>query len=162
MTQVNVTPAVATGDALNLRADLSVARTKLVKAAKGTGEVIKAYGAALVAVFGAEWWALKGTAKKPLKEERDQFVLEMTAAGFGKPTIDVYWQRVKEASGYVTAGNRVKGEVSVDTKNLDDLRTMINRIFKAEEDGVHTDWSDEKDILIDLFTRMGGDEDKLG
>lgn len=160
MDTVNITPVV-TPIAAAIQA-LTNARTEVVKAARSTGEVISTYAGALTDVFGAEWWLLKGADKKPLKAERDQFVADMTAAGFKKPTIDVYWQRVKEAAGYVTVGNRVKGASDVDSKNLDDLRTLINRIFKAEEDGTDTQWSDEKAGLIDIFTRMGGDENKLG
>lgn len=158
MDTVVITPAIQTLEAQAVYA----ARQALVNAAKGTGDVIESYANALTAMFGAEWWLLKGKAKQPLKAERDGFVNDMATAGFKKPTIDVYWQRVKEAAGYVTAGNRAKGSTDVDTKNLDDLRTMINRIFKAEEAGTETAWSDEKAVLIDLFGRMGGDVDKLG
>lgn len=158
MTQVNITPAIQTLEAQAMYA----ARQALVNAAKGTGEVIKGYADALTAMFGADWWTLKGKAKQPLKAERDAFVAAMTEAGFGKGTVDVYWQRVKEAAGYVTAGNRVKGANDADSKNLDDLRTILNRIFKAEEDGGESAWSDEKAVLMDVYDRMGGDVDKLG
>ena len=157
-TNVNVTPAIQSAEAVALHA----AREALVNAAKGTGEVIKGYADALTAMFGAEWWLLKGKAKRPLKAEREGFVADMTAAGFNEGTINVYWQRVKEAAGYVTAGNRVKGNGDIDDKNLADLKTIINRILKSEEEGSDSPWSDEKAVLMDVFERMGGEVDKLG
>ena len=159
-TNVNVTPAIQSAEAVALHA----AREALVKAAKGTGEVIKSYADALTVMFGAQWWLLKGKAKQPLKAERDAFAADMVAANpdFSKGTIDVYWQRVKEAAGYVTAGNRAKGDGTIDDKNLNDLRTIINRIFKSEEEGSDSPWSDEKAVLMDVFERMGGEVDKLG
>ena len=146
-------------------------RTALVGAAKKTGQVVKVYAMALCATFDltdnqgqvtTKWYDLKGALKKGVNSEREAFVAAMTAEGFGKPTIDVYWQRVKEASGYVTAGNRVKGSLSVDDKTKADLQTMINRIFKAEEDGVSCYASEHKAALMDIFADLGGDIDKLG
>ena len=154
-----ITPVAAAVAAVTQSA---IARRKLVRKMGDIKELTQGYADALTADFGAEWWLLKGKAKQPLKAERDGFVADMEELGYKKPTIDVMWQRVKEAAGYVTAGNRAKGSTDVDTKNLDDLRTMINRIFKAEEAGTETAWSDEKAVLIDLFGRMGGDVDKLG
>ena len=81
---------------------------------------------------------------------------------FGKGTIDVYWQRVKEASGYVTAGNRVKGSETTDQKTLADLKTIINRIFKAEEEGESCTASDFKGTLMEVYESLGGDVDNLG
>lgn len=155
--QVTITPSLAEGVTA-----LDAARTNLVTGALGTKEVIRGYANALSSAFGANWFALTGKDKKPVKAEREKFVAAMTEAEFGKATIDVYWQRVKEASGYVTAGNRVKGAGGIDDKNLSDLRTLINRIFKAEEDGTDTQWSDEKAMLMDIYDRMGGEVDKLG
>jgi hypothetical protein len=100
--------------------------------------------------------------KKGVNAEREAFVAAMTVEGFGKGTIDVYWQRVKEASGYITAGNRVKGSTSVDDKTKADLQTIINRIFKAEEEGISCISSDHKGALMEVFADLGGDIDKLG
>ena len=87
----------------------------------------------------------------------------MTQAGYSKSTIDVYWQRVKEASGYVTAGNRVSaGSTDVDAKTKAELKTMINRIFKAEEEGTTCEASDIKHLLIDAYTALGGNDSDLG
>ena len=99
----------------------------------------------------------QGALKKGVNAEREAFVAAMTVEGFGKGTIDVYWQRVKEASGYITAGNRVKGSTSVDDKTKADLQTIINRIFKAEEDGVSCVSSEHKGALMEVFADLGGD-----
>jgi len=148
------------------------ARRNLVKAAKGTGEVIQGYADALCMVFNVReldngktitpWFDLKGKDKKGVKAERDLFVADMTEAGFGKGTVDVYWQRVKEASGYVTAGNRVKGASDTDGKTVAELKTIINRIFKAEESGESCEASEYKGALMDIFEALGGEIDKLG
>jgi len=92
------------------------------------------------------------------------FVDAFKAEGFGEATINVYWQRVKEASGYQTTGQRVQGASSVDEKTLAELKTIINRIFKAEENGDSTaDKSSEvKGQLMDIFAELGGDIDTLG
>jgi hypothetical protein len=148
------------------------ARRNLVKAAKGTGEVIQGYADALCMTFNVRaletgapitpWYGLKGKDKKGIKAERDLFVADMTEAGFGKGTVDVYWQRVKEASGYVTAGNRVKGASDTDGKTLAELKTIINRIFKAEEAGEDCKASEHKGTLMEVFEALGGEVDTLG
>lgn len=148
------------------------ARRNLVKAAKGTGEVIQGYADALCMAFNVRaldtgalvtpWFELKGKDKKGVKAERDLFVTDMTEAGFGKGTIDVYWQRVKEASGYVTAGNRVKGATDTDGKTVAELKTIINRIFKAEEAGEDCKASEFKGALMEVFEALGGEVDTLG
>jgi hypothetical protein len=97
-----------------------------------------------------------------LKLVRDEFVKGMTEAGYGKVTIDVYWQRVKEASGYVTSGNRVKGSETTDQKTMADLKTILNRIFKAEESGEDCASSEFKGDLMGIFEALGGDLDTIG
>ena len=152
---------------------LIAARSGLVNAARSTGDVIGSYAVAMCAMFNevnqdgvllTPWYELKGKAKAGVKAERSYFAHEMLAAGFETPTVDVYWQRVKEASGYRTAANRVSGKPDVDAKTLADLQTIINRIFKAEEAGDSSCSlsSDNKAGLMDIFGFMGGDIDKLG
>lgn len=152
---------------------LSDARENLVKGAKTTGNLITGYAAALCTMFdvrddkGARvtaWYELKGKAKAGVKAERAEFAKAMEESGFGKGTTDVYWQRVKEASGYVTAGNRVTGAVSIDEKTASDLKTLLNRIYKAEEaeDSSCDKSSDIKGQLLDLFAFMGGNIDEIG
>jgi hypothetical protein len=152
---------------------LSDAREGLVKGAKSTGNLINKYAAALCTMFDVlddkavrvtAWYELKGKAKTGVKAEREAFASAMNEAGFGKGTTDVYWQRVKEASGYVTAGNRVSGGSNIDDKTTAELKTMLNRIFKAEEEGDSTcNLSSEiKGQLLEMFEFMGGDVDSIG
>ena len=137
------------------------ARGLLVKNSSKTGEVIRAYARCLQAAFGNEWYLLTGKAKAGVKSERGLFKAAMVEAGQEK-NVDVYWQRTKEESGYVTNGNRVKGTLSVDDKNQAELKTIINRIFKAEEDGKECSSSDFKAPLMDIFEALGGDVMQLG
>jgi hypothetical protein len=143
------------------------ARRNLVKAAKGTGEVIQGYADALCMTFNVRaletgalvtpWFELKGKEAKGVKAERDLFVTDMTEAGFKDGTIKVYWQRVKEASGYVTAGNRVKGASDTDGKTATELKTIINRILKAEEDGEDCHASTILETLKDAYIVLTGE-----
>ena len=152
--------------------NLSESRTQLVKGIGKIGTLIKGYSLALDQAFdlvdnmGAvttKWFDLKGALKKGVKTERANFAADMTHAGYTKSTIDVYWQRVKEASGYVTAGNKVSGgSTDVDAKTLAELKTMINRIFKAEEEGKTCEASEVKGLLMDAYTSLGGNADNLG
>lgn len=152
------TTAIDTGIVAN-------ARRNLISAAKGTGEVIQGYADALCMVYnvrsdnGAQmpWFELKGKDAKGIKTERDAFKGAMEEAGFAKGTIDVYWQRVKEASGYVTKGNRVKGASDTDGKTATELKTIINRILKAEEDGEDCHASTILETLKDAYIVLTGE-----
>jgi hypothetical protein len=156
---------------------LDQAEIALVDGVSKTGELIQGYADALCKVFNVKdsmgntivpWHALKGKDKKGIKERRASFVQRMVNRGHVKPdgkpsaTVDVYWQRVKEASGYVTSGNRVTGGTDVDSKTLAELKTMINRILKSEEDGKECNASMFKGNLMEIFEGMGGDVDNLG
>lgn len=163
-----VAPNVSTAEVLD---KLNTARHALVKGAKTTGEVLKGYARAMESAFSIKgidgvttltpWYELKGKDKKPVTAERALFVEEFTDAGFDKGTIDVYWQRVKVESGYVPRG-RVSGGNDTDSLTLKELKTMINRIFKAEEKGEDCKASDIKGALIECFEIMGGEVDTLG
>jgi hypothetical protein len=143
-------------------------RIALVGAAKKTGQVVKAYAKALEQTFNlvdnqgnvtTKWYDLQGALRKGVKAERVEFVTAMEAEGFTKATIDVYWQRVKEASGYVTAGNKAKGDADIDAKTLAELKTMLNRIFNDETESVS---QTVKPLLMSAFEQLGGDVMKLG
>jgi hypothetical protein len=145
---------------------LSDAREGLVKGAKSTGNLISNYAAALCTMFDVRddkavrvtaWYELKGKAKTGVKAEREAFASAMNEAGFGKGTTDVYWQRVKEASGYVTAGNRVSGAANVDEKNKAELKTIINRILASEENGEDCVSSEIKKYVVMAYEGLGGD-----
>jgi hypothetical protein len=159
-----VSPSVAV-------ANLTESRTQLVKGLGKIGELIQGYAFALSQAFNltdnngditTPWYELKGKLKAGVKAERINFVNDMTTAGYSEGTINVNWQRVKEASGYVTAGNRVKGSTDTDSKTEAELKTMINRIFKAEETGEECKASEIKGLLMDAYAKLGGDIDTLG
>ena len=151
-------------------------RQALVEGASTTGDLIANYAKALCIRFNlqdingnmiAPWYSLVGKEKKGVKAERAEFVQAMIARGFVKPdgkpsaTVDTYWQRVKEASGYVPKG-RVTGGTDIDSKTVTELKTMINRIFKAEEEGQDPLASQYKGQLMEVFEALGGDVDTLG
>jgi hypothetical protein len=153
----------------NAYSNLVATRNNLVKGLSKTGDLIQGYADNMCMVFNLKdttgklmtpWFELKGKAKAGVKAEKAAFAKACEDAGFKQGTIDVYWQRVKEASGYVTAGNRVKGSTSVDEQTKAELKTMLNRIFKAEENGEECKASDIKRALIDAFEYMGGDVTK--
>ena len=156
---------------------LDAAEIALVDGVSKTGDLIQSYADVLCQVFNVKdamgntitpWHGLKGKDKKGIKDRRASFVQRMIARGYVKPdgkpsgTVDVYWQRVKEASGYVTSGNRVSGGTDVDSKTMAELKTMINRILKSEEDGRECNASMFKGNLMEIFEGMGGDVDTLG
>lgn len=170
MQNLIVTP-VASVAAPSLTINLDQARENLVHGVATTGELITAYATAMNQSFDligndgkitTKWFDLKGKLAAGVKAEREKFVEAFKARGFDQGTIDVYWQRVKKAAGKVYTQNRVSGDSDPAALNLSDLKTLINRIFKMEEDGKETDWSDEKEVLMDVYSRMGGDVDKLG
>ena len=160
---------------------LDQAEIALVDGVSKTGELIQAYADVLCQVFDRKdtegntiekWFNLVGKDKKGIKERRASFTQRMINRGYtkgvdkdGNPkasaTVDVYWQRVKEASGYVPSG-RVSGGTDVDSKTLAELKTMINRILKSEEDGKDCTASMFKGQLMEVFEGMGGDVDNLG
>jgi len=155
---------------------LDIARNSLVDGVSKTGDLIQGYADVLCKVFNTKnmagetiehWFNLVGKDKKGIKEERARFVTAMMARGHVKPdgkptaTVDTYWMRVKEASGYVPKG-RVTGGTDVDSKTLAELKTMINRILKSEEDGKDCNASMFKGNLMEIFEGMGGDVDNLG
>ena len=132
------------------------AEIALVDGASKIGELIQGYANVLCQVFNVmdttgqtiitPWYKLEGKEAKGIKARRASFVARMIARGYtkgtdkdGNPkassTVDTYWARVKEASGHVPNGNTVSGTVDVDTKTAAELKTIINRILKSEEDG---------------------------
>jgi len=169
MTNVIQNPAIDSGI-------LFTARSALFDGVSKTGDLIQGYATVLCEVFDRKdtegntiekWFNLVGADKKGIKAERALFVTAMMARGHvkadGKPTatVDTYWMRVKEASGYVPKG-RVTGGTDVDSKTLAELKTMINRILKSEEDGKDCNASMFKGNLMEVFEGMGGDVDNLG
>lgn len=150
------------------------ARELLVNGLGKTGELIEGYAVALTAEFGVGWHGFVGADAKGIKAERKLFNEKMgevvdakgkarflTVDGKPTATLNTYWQRVKEAAGYVTA-DKVSGSTSNSDRNLADLKTIINRILADEENSVVQNWSDSKGALMDIFAAHGGDIGKLG
>ena len=165
-----VTPVAAVA-APSLVIDLDAAEDALVNGVAKTGELITNYAMGLNQAFnlvGADGkvttpgWELKGKLATGIKARRANLVEKSQARRFEKATIDVYWSRVKDAAGRVKTQNRVAGSGDPECLNMEDLKRLINRIFKMEEEGKDSEWSDEKAILMDVYARMGGDTDKLG
>lgn len=165
---MNVTNTAAHANVVNLDA----AREGFANAAASTGEAIKTYANAMLQSFSVKelgtgalvtpWYdVVGGTLGKSIKEERAKFVALFTARGFDKPTIDVYWGRVKTASGKPKTTTRVQSSGSaLDDATLADLKTLINRILKSdEEDALAQQY---KADLMDVYAGLGGDCDKLG
>jgi len=132
-------------------------REALVSTARSTGDTIQGYADSMTTAFGGQWWAAKGTIGKAVKVERAEFKAAMISGGFEVTTIDVYWGRVKVAAGHVTAGSKAKGSATLDSKTLSELKTILNRILNADEDGEGCELSFQaKASIIDAFETMGG------
>lgn len=164
MTHV-ITPIAS---AVQVVVNLDTTRKALVKGIGKIGELIGSYSTGISQAFDlvdnegnvtTKWFDLQGALRKGVKVERDNFKADMEAAGYSKATTDVYWQRVKEASGYQTAGNKAKGEMDIDAKTLAELKTILNRIFNDEGESVA---QTVKPLLMQAFEQLGGDIMKLG
>lgn len=165
---MNVTTITAAPRVLNLDA----AREGFANAAATTGDAIREYAGAMIHHFSVKdlatgalvtpWYdVVGGKLGKDIKAERAKFVELFLARGFDKPTIDVYWGRVKTASGKPKTTTRVQSSGSaLDDATLADLKTLINRIMKSsEEDALAQQY---KGDLMDIYAGLGGDTDKLG
>jgi len=154
-----VTPeALKASEAIGL---LDAARNAVGEAISKTGEVIANYANALTSVFGANWFELKGKDAKGIRAERAKFVQIMIDRDVAEGSIDKYWQRVKEAAGYQTAGNKVTVAATPDDKIKGYLRSAINLILTCEDEGVDIDASDFKAELMEVFYGLGGKEEAL-
>ena len=162
---------------------IAIARSALVEGVTKTGAVIKNYSGAIASVFDRRdtegnvilnWWALDGKEAKGIKAERalfantlmdrdSKFIKSTDATGKRTPTatVDTYWQRVKEASGYVPKG-KVSGGTDVDAKTAAELKTMINRIVDAEENGKDCHASVILDSLKDAYVVLTGEAYNAG
>ena len=161
-----VTPTASFTD---IATRLESARNAIVKNAISTGELIGNYASAMEYAFNkvlengelVKWFDLKGKAKAGVKAEYAQFVEALKGAGL-EGNKYVYWQRVKEASGYVTAGNKASANTTIDAKTMTELKTILNRILNAEDDEGCEKSNEAKASLMEAFEIMGGDVDTLG
>jgi len=162
----NLNPVVDT----QLESALAETRKSLIAGIGKIGDLISAYGVDLAKQFDlkdsdgkvtTKWFDCKGKLAKGVKAERALFKADMVEAGYSVATVDVYWQRVKESDGYVTAGNTVKGQDTIDSKTFSELKTMLNRILGAESDAEGCEKSQNaKAFLLEAFEIMGGDSAK--
>lgn len=135
--------------------DLDQAREAVKTSAVKTGEVISNY-ARIVAKYldltnaegiTTKWYERKGKLGAEVTEEKTKFKAlfpeaakgEAPKAGqFAYGTGDVYWQRVKVASGYETPAMRAakgsKEKATIVDMCRAELATMLNRINKARAD----------------------------
>jgi hypothetical protein len=149
---------------VEIQTALDNARNAIVKNGVKTGELIQAYSLAMDNAFDmtlangevVKWFALTGKQKAGVKAEYKKFESALEENGLASNKY-VYWQRVKEASGYQTTGNKVKGSGSVDERNLADLRTIINRIVEAKNGGIECKSADLIEDFRFCFTSLGGD-----
>jgi hypothetical protein len=148
---------------------LTDARQMLVGTLKDTGrkvgECLQAYADSMCAAFDTEhtkWFDLKGKLGKAVKNERAAFVEDMKGAGYEQGTIDVYWGRVKDASGRVKVQNKVTAPKDIDAEILKGLQTMLNKIYAAEDNDATIQASQIKGYLLDAFSAMGGNVMELG
>ena len=147
---------------------LENARNAIVKNAVSTGDLIRNYAKALDYAFDktlengevVKWFDLKGKARVGIKAEKAEFDKALTEAGL-EGNKYVYWQRVKEASGYVTAGNKAKANTTIDAKTMTELKTILNRIINNESDDEAELSNEVKPLLIEAFEIMGGDVDTI-
>lgn len=148
----------------DMQTALDQARNALVKGVVKTGELITNYGKALEHAFDktlengdkVKWFDLKGKAKAGVKAEYARFVETLEGAGLGSNKY-VYWQRVKEACGYQTTGTKVKATLTIDARNLADLKTILGRILNNESDDDAELSNQAKPALEQAFSILGGD-----
>jgi hypothetical protein len=139
---------------------LDQARDAFFEGLVKTGEVLNNYAKAMNAEFGFAWWDAKGEIKKLVKSEHDKFVSKgETALGWTRNQIDVYWSRVKDASGRPKKAGKVSGGNSVDDLNIRDLKTILNRILGADEDEAPLSHK-AKDLLLESADLLGIDTEK--
>jgi hypothetical protein len=147
---------------------LENARNAIVANAVNTGELIGNYADVMQETFDmklengeiVKWFNLKGKAKVGVKAEYALFVEALKSADL-EGNKYVYWQRVKEASGYITAGNSVKASLSIDARNLADLKTILGRILNNESDDDAELSNQAKSFLTEAFSILGGDITKI-
>lgn len=166
---VMVTDSISEQAAARMNA-LAEARKGCVSSLKnGDGMIVK-YARAITEVCGEGWVYLVGKESAPVREERKMFNREMglpeevltEADKKLKAKCNTYWQRIREAAGYVTAGKASVAK-TVDEKSLAELKIMLTRIFNEESKGDNCPLSSaNKHFLIDAFIGMGGDMDEVG
>ncbi len=163
--EINVTnPAI-------IASDLEQARNGVGVSAKGTGEAISNYAVMLDKYFDlkdnegnltTKWYDRKGKLGADVSEEKKKFkaLFPECAKGetpkvgeFAYGTGDVYWQRVKIASGYETPAMKAakgnKAKASIVEMCRAELQTMLNRINKARADK-----PEGLDLMLEVYEEL--------
>jgi hypothetical protein len=148
----------------DIQTALDHARNAIVSNGVKTGELLKTYSKALDNAFDVtlangekvKWFNLTGKQKSGVKAEYDKFVVALKENKL-EGNKYVYWQRIKEFSGYVTAGNKANGNKTLDDKTKADLMTIINRIVEDTNGGGESKSSEILEDLRFCFTHVGGD-----
>ena len=164
-----VTDGIAEEAALRMRT-LTEARAACVTGIKDGDGLIITYARAISEVCGEGWVHLIGKESATVREERKLFNRAMGLPDEVltpydkalKAKCNTYWQRIRIAAGYVP-DSKVTTPVTIDAKNLAELKTMINRILNEESEADTCPLSSEaKSSLIDAFETLGGDQTTLG
>ena len=139
---------------------LDQARNAYIDGLVKTGEVLNGYAKAMNTEFGFGWWDAKGDIRKLVKLEHDRFVSAgETKLGWTRSQVDVYWSRVKDASGRPKKAGKVSGGNSVDDLNIRDIKTILNRILGADSDSAPLSFK-AKDLLLEVADMVGIDTEK--
>jgi hypothetical protein len=149
---------------------LQLARETCVKGIREGDGLIVSYAKAITAVCGEGWVHLVGKESATVKEERKLFdramgVPEEVLTVYDKKLkakCNSYWKRIRDEAGYVK-DSKVTTTLTIDQKNLAELKTMINRILNEESEADTCPLSSEaKADLITAFETLGGDAATLG
>ena len=168
-TTSSIMDAVALEAAERMRG-LTEARTACVTGIKNGDGLIITYARNISAVCGEGWVYLVGKESVTVREERKLFDRAMgvpeevlTEADKAlKAKCNTYWKRIREAAGYNKNG-KVTTPVTIDQKNLAELKTMLNRILNEESEADSCPLSsDAKGSLLEAFETLGGDSTTLG
>jgi len=168
-TTSSIMDAVALEAAERMKA-LTEARAACVTGIKDGDGLIITYARNISAVCGEGWVHLVGKESATVREERKLFDREMgvpaevlTQADKDlKAKCNTYWSRIRIAAGYNKKGN-VSAALTIDQKNLAELKTMLNRILNEESEADSCPLSsDAKGSLLTAFETLGGDSSALG
>jgi hypothetical protein len=164
-----VTNGIAEEAAARMNA-LTEARAACVTGIRDGDGLIVTYARAISEVCGEGWVYLVGKESATVREERKLFNRAMglpedilTQADKDlRAKCNTYWSRIRIAAGYVK-DQKVTTALTIDAKNLAELKTMLNRIINEESEADTCPLSSEaKTHLIDAFETLGGDTTTLG
>jgi hypothetical protein len=164
-----VTDGISEEAALRMRT-LTEARAACVTGIRDGDGLIVTYARAISAVCGEGWVHLVGKESATVKEERKLFdramgVPEEVLTVYDKKLkakCNSYWKRIRDEAGYVK-DEKVTTTLTIDQKNLAELKTMLNRILNEESEADTCPLSSEaKADLITAFETLGGDQTTLG